>query len=151
MVCDSIQNAGLYQGLHGRFDKAFSFLRKAYGGPLPAPGKCEIQGEEVYALVQEYETRPAEELLWEAHRAYIDIQFVYSGSEGIGWADAGTLSPQGPYDAQGDCILGQAKDGTLLAMQGGQFAIFFPQDAHKPKCALAGAEKITKIIIKVKI
>jgi len=37
----------------------------------------------------EYQTKPREQGIWEAHRKYIDVQYMIQGSELMGWASIG--------------------------------------------------------------
>jgi len=85
MVVDKIENSGLYKSLHPRFDKAFEYLRETDFSLLD-DGKYEIEGENIFALVQEYNTKDAKDAKPEAHKKYIDIQYIHSGTELIGVA-----------------------------------------------------------------
>ncbi|NDG71800.1 MAG: DUF386 domain-containing protein, partial [Proteobacteria bacterium] len=71
-----------------------------------APGRYEIDGDRVFALVQKYTTKPVESALYEAHRRYSDIQFIFSGRETILWAPLAAMSEQTmPYDEAKDAAL----------------------------------------------
>ena len=52
--------------------------------------------------VSESETKPPECLPFEAHRRYIDIQFVVAGQEAIRFAPASAMKTTEPYDAAKD-------------------------------------------------
>ena len=45
--------------------------------------RVELKGGDVYATRFTYETIPAEESFFEAHRKYLDIHIMVSGSEGV--------------------------------------------------------------------
>ncbi|MFH1308555.1 MAG: YhcH/YjgK/YiaL family protein [Patescibacteria group bacterium] len=47
-------------------------------------GRTKIEGDNIFLMVQEYETRPKEEKSAEQHKKYIDIQLILSGEEIIG-------------------------------------------------------------------
>jgi len=49
------------------------------------PGKYELESEEMFAIVQEYTTMPICGQQYESHYSYIDIQYLVSGMERIGW------------------------------------------------------------------
>ena len=72
MVLDVLENKERYYSLHKNFKDAFDFLEKSLKSN-PEPGKYELKGDDLFAVVQAYET--AEDSKWEAHRKYIDIQF----------------------------------------------------------------------------
>src|SRR5688500_2302589 len=90
MVVDKLQNASLYAPPGSRLSKAFEFLRRPDLATLEN-GRHEIDGSNVYALVQSYNTTPREKGKFEAHRKYIDVQFVVSGDECMGYANLADL------------------------------------------------------------
>ena len=85
MIIDKIENSELYKSLHPRFDKAFEFIYKTDFSQL-ADGKYEIENDDIFAMVQEYNTKDKTEAKLEAHQKYIDIQYIHSGVELIGVA-----------------------------------------------------------------
>ena len=71
-----------------------------------APGRHEIDGEEVYASVQRHFTKPVAERQYESHRKYIDIQYIHTGREIMYWAPLPLLTKVTmPYDEKGDAGL----------------------------------------------
>lgn len=151
MILDTLDRAALYHGVHPGFEKAFAYLNALT--KFPDEGKYPIDGENVFASVQVYETSAAAENLWEAHRDYIDIQYVFSGNETMGWAELSAFAPAAKYEAEKDVILEkEITGGTFFDIAERQFAVFFPSDIHKPRCiAPAGKQKILKIVVKVKV
>lgn len=150
MILDHVTKASLYEALNPLFPKAFAFLRDCQENH-PAPGRYDIDGDDLFAFIQTYDTLPDDQIPWEAHRKYIDIQCVLEGDELIGWAPIAQLDPATPYDEQGDCLLSSAvSGGKLLVMPQGEFAIFFPTDLHKPRVAPTASSPIIKLVIKVK-
>lgn len=150
MIIDSLTHASAYRHLGPRFAAAIDWLQGATSAL--ADGRIEIAGEDVFALVQTYETVPSTEKKYESHRAYADIQFVLSGDEIIHYAPAPALRPATDYDAQKDFLLyADPPESTPLHCGAGTFAIFFPQDAHKPGCIGGGAARIKKIVVKVRL
>ena len=132
MIQDTLDNSARYEALSPHFAKAFAFLRTVDG--TQALGRHEIDGDRVFALVQSYVTKPAETALFEAHRKYIDVQFVHSGRETILWAPLAAMKNQTmAYDEAKDAALWKlVPDATPLIMIAGHFAALFPQDAHAP-------------------
>lgn len=149
MIIDNIKNVQLYYGLNERLDKALKYMKESSISSM-APGKYEIDGTDVYILVQQYESKPLEEGKWEAHRKYIDIQFVVSGKERIGYADIENLSVIKDYDETGDYLLLDGT-GTLFTVGEGYFAVLFPDDAHMPGIAVQKPEHIKKAVLKVRV
>ena len=74
MIVDRLANLDLYRGLAPRWVKALEFLRDSDLLSLSL-GRHDLDGDRLFALVQDYETKPTEQCRWEAHRRYCDIQF----------------------------------------------------------------------------
>lgn len=132
--------------------KALEFLRLPGIYDLP-DGRVEIDGQKVYAIVQRYVTTDAGPPKFEYHKKYIDIQFIASGKEVIGWAPAETLTITEAYDADKDVAFGAVEAGkwTPLSLQTGQLAVLYPEDGHAPRLALGEASAVTKIVVKVEV
>src|SRR4051794_3704512 len=80
MIIDQLSNAPLYDGVHPRLKKAFTFLMENDLQALPV-GKYEIENDKVFVMIQEYETKLIEDCRLEAHYSYTDIQYVIKGEE----------------------------------------------------------------------
>ena len=148
MIVDRLENAGMYAGLDAGIGNALAWLQETDIAGLEN-GRHDIVGDDVYALVQAYTTKPAGEGVWEAHRSYIDVQYVFSGVERIGYAELSKLTVTQAYDDETDCLLA-AGTGDLLLMQAGTFMILAPQDAHMPGMADAEPMQVQKVVIKVR-
>lgn len=148
MILDTLENSKKYENVYEGFKAAFDFLRKAHED-FPAVGKYELDGEKVFALVQEYETVPGEETKWEAHKKYIDIQFVHDGSEIMGWDSINNLPAGESFHEDWDAYLYEGPDATRLELHSGAFAVFFPEDLHKPKGMYKKPSPVKKIVVKV--
>jgi YhcH/YjgK/YiaL family protein len=149
MILDTLDNAARYESLNSRFAKAFAFLRTVDG--TQALGRHDLDGDHCFALVQTYGTKPAEKALFEAHRKYIDVQFIHSGRETILWAPLPAMREQTmAYDEAKDAALWKlVPDVTPLHLGAGHFAILFPQDAHAPCVEWERPEEVFKVVVKV--
>ena len=151
MIFDSLEHASFYAPLHPAFEKAFDFLRESIKH-MPQPGRYELDGDRLYANVQTYTTHSPEEVKWEAHRKYIDIQFLLSGKERIGCANVEHMINPVEYSQENDVQLADdVESPSHLSLSGGDFAIFYPQDAHQPTCKDETAAIVVKIVVKVLI
>ncbi|MCQ2388500.1 MAG: YhcH/YjgK/YiaL family protein [Kiritimatiellae bacterium] len=148
MICDQVKWADSYASCHPRFAKAFAFMKKCT--PETANGKYEIDGDAVYATVSDSPLKPFAAAKPEAHRKYADVQFPLAGEETIGVAALPPDAEKLPFDETKD-IAFYEQATSPLTLHPGQFAIFFPQDAHAPCCTLADGKSVKKVVIKVKL
>lgn len=138
-----------YDYLKDRFTIAYNFLKREDLAELPV-GQILLDGQNVIANVQQYETAKAEDLKFEAHNRYFDIQYVISGQEYIGMADRNKLTSCGEFDDKNDVIFYQDPEisGNVLLLAG-DFAVIAPEEAHKPRCAAGKPVSVKKIVLKV--
>lgn len=132
---------------------AAAFLAAAVLNP-PSDGRVSIDGEKAYAIVQSYSTRPGRERpRFEAHRRYIDVQFVLEGFELCGWAPFRCLRAEAPYDEAGDVIFGRVdpEDSVLMPFPAGRALVLYPWDAHAPCLAAADPAPVRKIVVKIAV
>lgn len=134
------------------FRKAIAFLRSRDIHAVP-DGTVEIDGDRVFAIVQRYETIMTETPKFEYHRKYIDIQFIASGEEVIGWAPVERMTVTEEYDAAKDIAFGRLAPGTWapVKLQAGQLAVLRPEDGHAPKLAASAPTSVMKIVVKVAV
>lgn len=98
-------------------------------------------------------TQPASTINPEVHRNKIDIQFLYSGQEQIGIStDTGRNRPASDYiEARDIQFYEHSENENFLVMKPGNFAIFYPEDVHRPACIDHQVSSIRKIVIKVEL
>lgn len=149
MILDTLDYADDYGALHPLLVRGLHFLRTANLGGL-ASGRHAIDGERLFAIVDEYTTRPRDRCKLEAHRRYHDIQYLARGSECIGYAPLSHLVETEPYDAQRDIAFFHGGWSPLI-LNAGMFAVFAPHDAHAPQLAAAAPAEVRKIVIKVEV
>jgi YhcH/YjgK/YiaL family protein len=149
MVLDNLQNASLYTHLNPRISKALDYLKTTDFSKLEL-GRYDLEGDDLFAILMEYDTKPESECKLEAHRKYIDVQYVVSGEELVGFTLAGTEKVTEPYNDTKDVVFFEAETATFL-FKAGQFAVFYPQDLHKPGFTTAAPSKLKKVVMKVKI
>ena len=149
MICENMRSRNNYSSINNNFEKAFEFLKRTDLKAL-AVGKYEVQGEEIFALVQEYTTQNQEEKKWESHEKYIDIQLIVEGQEIMGYAPVEGLEVKEDLRPESDMIFyNETLNGSNIKFTNGDYAIFFPEDAHKPGCAAVECSKVKKIVVKV--
>lgn len=147
MIYDHIKNASLYYPISERIQKALIHLSKTNFENVE-PGKYEIEGDEIFLIVSEYNTKPFSAAKWEAHKKYIDIQFMIHGKEKMGFADTSKMVVIEPYDDERDYVILKGEGNYLIAEEK-HFAIFFPGDAHVPSVAVNIPKQVKKVVVKV--
>ncbi len=134
-----------------RWEKAFRFLSETELSKLELK-RYDLEGDSLFVMVSEYTTKNIEDAKFEAHKKYIDIQYVSAGNELIGIAPitAKDYILQ-EYDAVKDLDFFTVKEKTMLTATPENFFIFFPEDAHMPQVKNHVNELVRKIVVKVKI
>lgn len=148
MIVDRLANAKNYCGMHPGFEKAFAFLRRSDLADLPE-GRHEIDGDRLFCLISNGPGRTRAEAKLEAHRKYIDIQYVMAGTDEMGWRPTATcVVSDMPYDPAKDIEFFKDAPEAWTPVPAGSFAIFFPSDAHAP---LVSTGRIHKAVLKIAV
>lgn len=134
-----------------RWDKAFAFLKNTDLSKLEIK-RYDIDGDNLYASVMEYVSKNEEDVKYEAHRQYIDIQYVISGVEEMGVAPLSALKEVTvPYDAIKDVGFMTVKESKFYNATPDRFFIFFPSDIHRPSVKVGQNLQVKKVVVKVKV
>jgi YhcH/YjgK/YiaL family protein len=149
MIFDNIKRAGLYYSLGEKITKALQYLSQTNFANVE-PGKYEIDGQEIFAIVQTYNTKPLSVSKWESHKNYIDIQYIVAGQEKIGYTESSKAFVVQEYNPEKDCTIYKG-NGNFLTAEEGHFAIFFPSDIHMPSIAINIPKEVKKVVMKVKV
>ena len=149
MIIDKIENASLYFGINKRIKTALDYIQNT--NFLKAQlGKHEIEGDNIYALVYNYETKNSQGAFLEAHRNYIDVQYIFDGTEQVGFTSLDGQDAVKEYDVKDDYLI-YKEENSLISFKKGMFAIFFPDDLHMPGISMGAPSKVKKVVVKVKI
>ena len=150
MIFDNVKNAALYYGAHPLMKQAFE-LALSLTDPSVSMGRHEGENG-VYVMKSTYATKLCDVATYEAHREYIDLQILVSGKEKILDCDLDALTVTHPYEP--DYLLGTAKEGTreqTLVLGEGDFAVFYPTDAHAPGLAAGESASVVKLVAKIPV
>lgn len=152
MIFDRLDQSGQYRRLHPGFDAAFDLLQSTPFAEL-APGRHEVMGDTLFLLLDDADARGREATRLEAHRKYIDVQFIVpragATAEEFGWRAAAECTHVAvPYDKEKDIVFFGDQPELWFTLPPGHFAVFFPSDAHAP---LAGNGKVLKAVVKVAV
>lgn len=153
MIVGYLQELAQQCAISPSIKKALDFLNEAAIRDI-LDGRIEIDGNRVYAIVQSYQSKSdIDKVRFEAHCKFIDIQYIVSGKERIGWAPVDKLMTTVPYDVAKDVRYGviPPKAFTLIRYSAGQAVILYPTDAHAPGLADGDPRKVKKIVVKVAV
>lgn len=149
MIKDSLKNAEVYYALSENLKKGFEWL-KTQDLKNIEPKKYFIDGEKVFANVQEYETK--DDAKYETHRRYIDIQYMIRGKELVGVTEKSNCKTCNEYNSETDLEFMECfKEEHYEELNEGEFLVFYPQDAHKPSINPGEELKVKKVIVKVAV
>ncbi len=149
MILDKLENAALYEDMTENLKKGFEYLKNTDLQSLKT-GKYPIDGNNAFALVSEYQTKNHQDCRPEAHRTYADIQYIVSGKEVVGFVTMKNQPVTDEYNPEKDILFLSGETAPLI-LEPGMFAVFFPQDIHRPCMMIDGPEKVKKVVIKVKL
>jgi YhcH/YjgK/YiaL family protein len=147
MILDSLKNAHLYTNVSERIALGLKYLQETDLAALE-PGKYEIDGTNVYAAISAYDSRTLEQGKFEAHKKYIDIQYIVSGSEKMYYSNIINMEEATEYNEVKD-VLFYKGNGDALTVNSGNFAIFFPEDVHMPNIAVDAPAPVKKVVVKI--
>ena len=152
MIFDKMENAALYYGAHPLLKDGFALANRLIAEKAPV-GKHEGENG-VYAMVQEYDSyvKTPDEVRFEAHREYIDLQILVSGKETVVVAYEPDCKVDTPYTPDYALYTPDVFPVQNITLTDNTFAVFFPLDAHAPGLAFEGkSEKIAKIVVKIPV
>lgn len=115
------------------------------------PGKHEMAGDDLFFMINRYETRDEGEVKYEIHKKYIDIQYVFEGEEYMGLAPAGDGKVIVPYSEEKDIAFVEVAKGAKHKASPAVFFIFFPGEPHQPGVKSGISRLVRKVVVKVKM
>ena len=149
MIKDKLENATIYYNLSENIQKGLTWLKDADFNNI-SDGKYNIDEDKVFASVQTYKTK--DDAKYEAHRKYIDIQYMISGKELVGVLDIAKCKTCDAYDENSDLeFLETSVKDEFQNLREGEFLILYPHDAHKPSIADGEKTIVKKVVVKVAI
>jgi biofilm protein TabA len=150
MITSTLSQLHWYKVISPNFAKAIEYALSADLIALET-GKYAIDGDNVFAIVNEYATKPASECDPESHRDYADIQIMITGVERFGYAPLTGQPETTPYDPEKDVAFYTLDAGSLnyITLHPGEFMVFFPSDIHQPELFTHQPGLVRKLVLKV--
>ena len=149
MVYGYLKDADTYEGISEGIAQGFIALKEMDIENL-APGNYETQAEGITLGVQVYESKLPENARLEAHRKYIDIQYVVSGCEKIGILPLSFAGKETEANEEKDIWFYEGK-GDEITVREGQFMVIYPEECHAPGIAIDSPSPVKKIVVKVPV
>ena len=150
MIADTIKNRKIYEKISPRIKTALEYISDTDFSGI-APGRYELDGANLFVLVQAYDSIPKEQGKWECHRNYIDIQYIAEGTEMIGCNNTDKMKIKTEYNPEKD-IAFLSGEGDFITYSKGSYGIFFPEDAHMPKIAPPDSQgAVKKVVVKIRV
>ena len=149
MIYGSIHHEKTYAFLPPRIQQALAFAREHDLAALPT-GRNEIAGDDLYVNIAHYTTGERSEKIWEAHRAYIDINVLSEGTEIIDVSLIERMQTH-PYEEDKDYVPADGAVTSSTIMRPGDFLICYPEDVHRSGVKVDETAPLKKGIFKVRV
>jgi biofilm protein TabA len=151
MIADNIKNRGIYSGVSARLAKALDYLAATDFTKLEV-GRYEVDGDNIYALVQNPTSKTRADAKYEGHKRYIDIQYIFEGEEIIYVEPAQGLEVTKEYNPEKDGMkFADNGKGSAVVLRAGDFAVLYPHEAHMPCVCVTSPAPERKVVVKVKL
>ena len=150
MIIGALTQIHLYKPIHPNIGKAIDHILGLNMATL-STGKFEIDGEDIFYMVNEYRTKPVTECEPERHRKYTDIQIMLSGIEKFGYAPFTDQPPSAGFLPDNDVAFYQLPPEAIdyITLSPGRFILFFPSDIHQPEVYDKIPAAVKKLVVKV--
>lgn len=148
MIIDKIENISIYNEIP---QEVSNFLKSLT--PDISTGHYIIDGK-AYANIDEYVTKPVSECKFEAHKKYIDIQMLLSGTEELDFIQTEGLKIAEEYDTNRDVMFFEnpSQKPDYLILEPFKFAMIYPHEAHRPQMNIFDkSQKVKKVVVKILI
>ncbi|MGC4035305.1 MAG: YhcH/YjgK/YiaL family protein [Chitinophagaceae bacterium] len=150
MITSTIDNLKLYRHLHPNLAKAIDYIDRTDFAKMK-PGKYDVDGEQVFFMINEYNTKPAADCEPERHRRYTDIQFMIKGEEKFGYTPFTDQPCSTDFLPDNDVAFYKLSEQVInyVLLSPGQFIIFLPTDIHQPEVYVNAPSPVRKVVFKI--
>lgn len=152
MIKDNLQHIAYYNYLTKGIQLGLKYISETDFSNMEN-GKYQIIEDKLFAIVQDYDSKPAEEGKFEAHKKFIDIQFIVKGEEKVGVVHIDECTEAVAYDEEKDIyFLSPNEDSKVefVNLKEGEYVILTTKDAHMPSIAVDTPSYVKKVVVKVK-
>ncbi|MWP46162.1 YhcH/YjgK/YiaL family protein [Gilliamella sp. Pas-s27] len=151
MILGNINHLRLVPYLPSKIKQSIEYIKDNVNINTPV-GRYDIDGDNMFFMVSDSQSRYIDEANPEYHEKYIDVQIVLDGQEGMAVC---TLPPYTKVLddklAENDiAFIETPKEETMLILQPNDFIVFLPNEVHKPLCAIDNKiETVRKVVVKI--
>ena len=150
MIFASLNAAACPYQYPAALQKALDWLKGQDLEALEA-GTYEIEGRDIYAMAQNITTQPVADRRPEKHDVYLDIQYIISGKERMGYVPyTGKEEILENPEGKDVCFYKNLEGENFLIVTPGAYCVFFSNDIHRPGAAVDEPEAVKKVVLKVK-
>ena len=111
-----------------------------------------VVNDDFFVLVQTYDTKLPEQVRYEAHKKYVDIQYIVTGKELMQVAPISSLEVDEPYSEEKDIAFYKpVEQAATLVLTSGGYVVFYPEDAHRPSLCAGKMTTNKKLVGKVRV
>lgn len=134
------------------WDKAFRFI-KSHNLDTLKVGKYVIEEDNVIAFVSEGPSKEIDQIQWETHKNFNDLQYIIAGKAKMGMAPLlnSEFTISTPYNPQKDVANYEDVRGNYFIGKPGYYFIFSPLDIHRPAIKIQKHSTIKRLLIKVRV
>lgn len=136
MIKDILDQISRYSGIIPKWEMFLELLAIDKLKEMDV-GQYDLEDGDSYFMITKYQTRSFHKTQFEFHRKFVDIQIILEGIELIYTAPTSrTIADVHGYDSEKDIQFGEASVPDVLMLKAGDFAVFYPEDAHNPCCSV---------------
>jgi len=114
-------------------------------------GRYEVEGEQLFVLIQDVDSRTFEESRPEAHAKFADVQIPLSASEryGFSFPQPGLACTEDRLEANDVAFYERPAREFFMDIDPGSYVVFLPGELHRPCLTITEKTKIRKAVIKI--
>lgn len=146
MIVDHLSHAERYRFWPALF-QALTFMRDTLESPREE--RTALDGDRLYVNRVTLVTKPLEECIFEAHRRFLDVHCILSGTEGISIRPVEELEPVQEFDLQKDIGFYQGEPSGTYYLKPGCFLVCWPNEAHRVAMMQNAPGQVEKYVAKI--
>lgn len=151
MIFSSIYANGYGMIGSAALQKALDYCAHTDFSSLTA-GTYNLDGENMYAMIMDFTSKPLDNAHPERHEKYVDVQFWPEGEEYFGVAPYIDAGPLIRADQDKDIWLYEsARNESFVHAVPGCYAVFFPGDLHRPGVCAGIPGHYRKVVVKINV